>query len=1118
MGELSARHLRGESMSDVIFNGSATRRPVGNASVELLFDNSDGKIGGTYANYTEISLKRVVSRDGTSAYFINSARCRRKDITTLFLGTGLGSRSYAIIEQGMISRVIEARNEDMRAFVEEAAGISRYKERRRETEARVAGTRENLERLQDLRDEVDKQIRHLQRQANQARRYQELKNDERRLAAEVLALRLREIDSGASINDRAMHNCDLRLQQDLADQRSAEAAVEKQREFQFSANDRVVAVQSSYYQQGAEVARTEQSLAHTRELRDRQRQELQQVRSMSSEVFGQLARDESLAQSLLAEIAQLAPNAEIAQQAERTRAEERAVAELAQQQWQERWEDFNRELGGTYQTTQVERTRIEQIEDQLRRLRAHADRLAVEHDQLKVEDASAMLAALETKEGAAREVSESLLGALQSQLSDLQSLRSAQHETESELEAARALREGASAELVSLDALQKAALGEADREAGNWLSQAGLAGRPRVTAQLDVDSGWERSVEAVLGNALEAVHVESLDVAAHRIDELQGGQIMLVEGGTGVGGSGGSLASRVRGPLAMLRRLGRVGTADSLPEALRRRHQLAPGESLVTPQGVWMGRDWLRVARGGDAHAGVIEREHRIRALRAVHEQRESVVQRFDQRLRELRDRVVVAEAARDGLQKRIQAAHVDYSEARGELEATRARSQQATQRLERIDRETAEIGVDSDRAQQALERARMAFDDATSHLEKLETQRIELEIERDEKRLAGERARELAEVAQLRAREILIQLEGRRSSESSIAATLLRMREHSSQLSVRQQQLDDELRNGDEPVQQLAIALNDLLAKRLEVETELTAARRDLDSVDAELRSLDERRLAAERRVHAAREALEAARLAAQETRLRREALMEQFVLTRFDLEVVMATLVAEATVLDREDQLTNVQADLERLGHVNLAAIDELKDQSERKTYLDAQWKDLTDALDALEQAMSKIDKETRTRFESTFERINLGLKEKFPRLFGGGHAYLELTGDDVLNAGVAVMARPPGKRNSTISQLSGGEKALTAVALVFSIFDLNPAPFCLLDEVDAPLDEHNVGRFCEIVREMSNRVQFIFITHNKTTMELASQLVGVTMNEPGVSRMVSVDVDEAVRLAAV
>jgi chromosome segregation protein len=483
-----------------------------------------------------------------------------------------------------------------------------------------------------------------------------------------------------------------------------------------------------------------------------------------------------------------------------------------------------------------------------------------------------------------------------------------------------------------------------------------------------------------------------------------------------------------------------------------------------------------------------------------------------------VRENTTAAEAARDGLQQRIQNAHRDYSEARGALEATRARNQQAMLRLERIDREAAEVQAERERTQQALSRAHAALDEASVQLERLESRRSDMETEREERRATSEAAREAAHAARAHARELLIQLEGRRSSESSLTSTLQRLQEQRDQLTTRQNQLEEELGDGDEPIARQQEQLNELLSRRLDVEADLAAARRDLETIEAELRELDEKRLTTEQRVGLARQALESARLAAQETRLRRESLVEQFAATRFDLEEVMAALPAEATVVQREDELAKVMEDLQRLGAVNLAAIDELNEQSQRKTFLDAQWKDLTDALNSLEEAMRKIDRETRTRFEATFEKINDGLKEKFPRLFGGGHAYLELTGDDVLTAGVAVMARPPGKRNSSISQLSGGEKALTAVALVFSIFDLNPAPFCLLDEVDAPLDEHNVGRFCDIVRDMSSRVQFIFITHNKTTMELAQQLMGVTMHEPGVSRLVSVDVDEAVRLAAV
>ena len=376
--------------------------------------------------------------------------------------------------------------------------------------------------------------------------------------------------------------------------------------------------------------------------------------------------------------------------------------------------------------------------------------------------------------------------------------------------------------------------------------------------------------------------------------------------------------------------------------------------------------------------------------------------------------------------------------------------------------------------------------------------------------------ARARSQTAQLACRDLLIRIESRRSSETSMSVGLKRMADQRAQTQTRSAELEAALADGDLPIVELEGKLKDFLARRLEIESELATERRALEDADSALRALDEKRLDAETRVNAAREAMEKARMEAQESRVRREGLVEQFAATRFDLAEILAGLAADAAVPAWEESLNGARADLEKLGQVNLAAIDELKESSERKEYLDRQFADVTSALTTLEEAMKKIDKETRTRFEDTFNRINAGLKDKFPKLFGGGHAYLEIVGDDILEAGVAVMARPPGKRNSSIHQLSGGEKALTAVALVFSIFDLNPAPFCILDEVDAPLDEHNVGRFCDIVKQMSERVQFIFITHNKATMELASQLIGVTMTEPGCSRLVSVDVDEAVRMA--
>ena len=1128
MGELSAKHLRGENMADVVFNGSAARKPVGTASVELVFDNSDGKIGGVYASYNEISLKRQVSRDGSSGYFINGARCRRKDITNLFLGTGLGSRSYAIIEQGMISRVIEAKSDDMRAFVEEAAGISRYKERRKETEARIKDTRENLERLQDVRDEIEKQIRHLQRQAATARRYQAYKENERRLTAELLALKLRDLDSGAEIHDSAMRERDLAMQAALADQRSAEAAIEKQRAFHNEQSERVSAVQGRYYEVGADISRMEQTIQHSRELRDRQRQDLEQARSTLADLASHIERDERQLATVREEIARLEPEVEGVQFAETAAAEALDAAERELQAWQQRWEEFNRALGSADQTTQVERARIEQLENQLRRLTAQSDRLALERDALAAQESDEQLATLSEQEFVARAASEELTRALSAAREQVQTLRTEQFAAEKRLEAARGDRERARAELTSLEAVQKAALSDNAGKAAEWLASTGLTHRPRVAQTLEVESGWERAVETALGDYLEAVCVEDLDGLAQALEGFAKGRLALVhtdgahsseasaEGSAD--GAGSWLLSKVKGPGAVTGQLANVLIAESLGEALQRRASLAPGQSVITRGGEWVGQSWLRVSRGADQHAGVIEREHRLKTLRTTVTMVEERVLEAEAALSSVRESLARAESDRDNAQSGIQTAHRKHADLLSQLEATRARAQESALRRERLEEEAADVAQERGVTQEALSRAGTELDRGLLMLGELDSRRHELESEREERRDAVATARSRAQAAQMGARDLLIKIESRRSTESSVSVGMTRMVEQREQLVRRRDELEQELAGGDEPILQLESRLQDALARRLEVESDLAVARAALDDADMELRGLDEKRLSAEQLVNSAREAMEAARLAAQETRVRRETIAEQFAQTQFVLADVQQNLTADANVENWEQSLSQVRTDIEKLGQVNLAAIDELKEQTERKEYLDRQFTDLTSALETLEEAMHRIDKETRTRFEETFERINAGMKDKFPRLFGGGHAYLELVGEDPLNAGIAIMARPPGKKNSTIHLLSGGEKALTAVALVFSIFDLNPAPFCLLDEVDAPLDEHNVGRFCDIVREMSGRVQFIFITHNKTTMELAQQLVGVTQNEPGVSRLVAVDVDEAMRLAAV
>ncbi len=1013
MGELSAKHLRGESMADVVFNGSGSRKPVGTASVELIFDNSDGKISGPYASYNEVSLKRLVSRDGSSAYFINGAKCRRKDITQLFLGTGLGSRSYAIIEQGMISRVIEAKTDDMRSFVEEAAGISRYKERRKETETRVAETRENLERLQDVRDEVEKQIRHLQRQAATARRYQAMKEQERKLWAEVLALKLRELDSGAEIHDTAMRERELAMQSALADQRAAEAAIEKQRTFHTEQTERVSAVQGRYYEVGAEISRTEQNIQHTRELRERQKIDLAQARGTLNDTAVHIERDERELASLKAELEGLAPQVEGAQAAERNAAGALESAEQALQSWQQQWEEFNREFGAAHQTTQVERARIEQLENQLRRLMAQTDRLAVEREALAAQSTHEQLAALASQEALARTTSEQLAQSLTQALDKVQSLRSEQITVEGRLESARGERERMRAELLSLEALQKAALSHEAGAAGEWLSGSGLAQRPRVAQLLEVEPGWERAVETALGDYLEAVCIEKLDEIAGSLGNIASGRLTLIEGTASeedaipVVHEAGLLVRKVKGPAALTSQLAEIYTADSLAEALQRRSQLPPGQSLITPGGEWVGRNWVRISRGTDHHAGVIEREHRLKALRTGFAGLEEKARGIEAHLAGVRQSLGEAEGERDRVQSGIQTAHRGHADLLAQLEAMRARAQETSLRSERLEEEAAEASRETGVTQEALGLSRNALDRGLSALGTLDSRKPDLENEREERREALANARNQAQAAQVAARDLLVRIESRRSAEGSTATSLARMVEQRAQLEARCQQLEQELASGDAPILELEARLNDALARRLDIETELAGARRGLEEADAELRALDEKRQAAEQRVEIARNAMEEARLAAQETRVRREALSEQFSQTSFDLAETIPGLAPDATVIGWETSLAEVRTDIEKLGQVNLAAIDELKEQSERKEYLDRQFADLTSALDTLEQAMKRIDKETRSRFEETFERINSGLKEKFPRLFGGGHAYLELVGEDPLAAGVAVMA---------------------------------------------------------------------------------------------------------------
>ena len=1119
MGEISAKHLRGDSMADVIFNGSATRKPLGAASVELVFDNSEGKIGGAYASYNEVSLRRAVSRDGTSDYFINGTKVRRKDITQLFLGTGLGSRSYAIIEQGMISRVIEARPDDLRAFLEEAAGISRYKERRRETENRIGQTRENLDRLNDLRDEVDKQIRHLQRQAATARRYQTLKEEERKLQAELLALRLQSLDAEAGVRDAAMQHCETALQAVLADLRQAEAEIEQIRVDQSAKAEALSETQARFYGAGSEVTRIEQSIAHARELRQRQTADLAQSQAQVQDLTGVIQRDLASLEGLSAELAAMIPSLDAAHAEERSASDLLVRSEQALGEWQHTWDEHSQAVAQGQRETQVERARIEQLENQQRRLLQQQERQEEERLVLAQVQPAVSLEALEAQAAASRDAGQKAAAELQELLAELSVARDRERAQTQALNALRVKWQEALGTQVSTEALQQAALGKVSGKVTQWLKAQSLDHQPRVAQQLRVDRGWERAVETVLGSYLEAVCVDGLDGIADVLGSFDGGHLAMVTISADAAGSpdAASLQAKVQGAAVLGSVLSSVFTADTLGEALGRRRRLTAGQSVVTRDGVWLGPDWLRLSRDQDPHSGVIEREESLRDIGSQVSRLADEVKDSEYRLELTRELVREHEDRRDRLQTDVNRLHREHVDRRAALDAAQARTADAARRLGALETGLADVRGELERSEADLRAARARMEIAIESLAALEPRRLVLEQERE--RLRGEQAaaRTAAQSVQTAARDLALQVESRRSSHASLTTTLTRVEKQLEGLALRRDELAAQLAEGEAPLAALQEQMESALQVRVQIEGELHAARIASDELDAVLRDRETHRGGIEERVEAARTAMDDTRLAAQQVRVRRETVAEQLSATGFALADLVAQLAPEASVAAWESQLDETKSKIERLGQVNLAAIGEFKEQSERKEYLDRQCKDLTDALETLESAMRKIDRETRSRFQDTFDRVNAGLKEKFPRLFGGGHAYLELTGEESEVAGVSVMARPPGKRNSTISQLSGGEKALTAVALVFAIFDLNPAPFCLLDEVDAPLDENNVGRFCDIVRDMSSSVQFIFITHNKSTMELASQLVGVTMNEPGVSRLVAVDVDEAVRMAA-
>jgi chromosome segregation protein len=1122
MGESSAKMLRGESMADVIFNGSSARKPVGTASIELIFDNSEGRAGGQYAQYNTISVKRQVSRDGQSLYFLNGVRCRRRDITDLFLGTGLGPRSYSIIEQGMISRLIEARPEDLRVFLEEAAGISKYKERRRETENRIKHTRENLERLTDLRDEVAKQLQHLQRQANTAEKYQALKKEERQVKAELLALRWRTLDEDLQQRERRLAELENQLEAAIAAQRKLEAEIEADRERHIEANDLFNEVQGRFYALGAEITGLEQAIQFARDTRRQQETDLEQVEQAWQESEAHRSQDEARLEELNGSLMEEEPRLEAAREIEAELADALTEAEQSMHAWQLEWEQFNQQAAEPAQTAQVERTRINHLEQQGSNLERRLQRLDEELGRL---DDSQLLAEISELEGRELE-QQGRVETLQEQLGGAVERINRQREENSQLarrlDQARAELQTNTGRRASLEALQQAALGKQGNDIAQWLERANLSQATRLAQALEVEPRWQRAVEIVLGFHLQAVCVNNLEGLQGSLAELQRGSLSLWDTGNRVGGEsqGGAetLESKVTAPWPMQSLMAGVQVADDLETAMLQRRSLPAHGSVITPEGHWLGPNWLRLIREEDESAGVLAREDELRNLAELLERQEAETEALAEAVEQGRSVLHEAEQAREQAQSAFNEVNRKLSEIRAALSGKRTRAEHLRQRREQLEHEQNEIAEQIKSDHQMMEETRQRLHAALEAMETLGSRREGLVMRRDQLREQVSQSRDRLNMQRSASHQTALKVESMSTAQRSLMQNLDRMRNQIKHLGQRRDELQEQLAGSEEPLRQQGEDLEGKLAQRMEVEKELAAVRTGLEGVDLELRELEQSRHQAEQRVQERRSELDQNRLQRQEVLVRCKTLEEQLRESGLERDALFEGMSEEANERAWQERVEQLGQRIQRLGPINLAAIDEFQEQSERLKYLDEQHADITQSLETLENAIRKIDRETRTRFKETFDQVNSGIKELFPRLFGGGHAYLELTGEDLLDTGVTVMARPPGKRNSSIHLLSGGEKALTAVALVFAIFQLNPAPFCMLDEVDAPLDDANVGRFCDMVKSMSDRVQFIFITHNKITMEIANQLSGVTMHEPGVSRLVTVDVEEAAQLAAI
>lgn len=1116
LGESSAKMLRGESMTDVIFNGSSGRKPVGVASVELIFDNSDAKVGGEFANFSEISVRREVNRESQSHYFLNNTRCRRKDIFNAFYGTGLGARSYSVIEQGMISRFIEAKPEELRNYLEEVAGISKYKARRRETENRINHTRENLARLTDIREELEKQLNVLDRQAKAAQRYKEFKAEERLLKGQLYTINWRDNQAELEVFTKNLNETITQQEQRKSQISSIDTEVEKHKQQQTELLDSFNDAQQRFYEIKNEVARIEQAIQHEREQQQKLLNDKQELENDYQNTQDHLAEDMDTAQELEAEVASLEPKIDDAKAVYADAQHQLSDAEIQMQQWQQEWEAFNSKASLIKQTFEVEKTKIHNLEQQLKQYHdrqlqvdAHLEDIDIDTLSNKLQNQTASLQTSQQQHA-------QLKAEQQACAAKYDELRTQQKAMNKELDTLHSQHRQALSQRVKLQALQDAALAQSGKAVANWLSAHNLQDNARLLQKINVAQGWEKAVETVLGDYLQAVCVDDFNEIFAAVKELQQGQLLFMSAehsSQSQDQQQQSLASKVSSPFTLSHLLDNILIADSLEDAIVKRANLTAAQSIITREGLWLGKSWLRINKPENNKLNALEIKKDLQDIEQQVSDLEAQVAVQQQQLENLNTELESHASEKTAQEQRLLAASVEVAELQSQVKAGEQRLAEDQQKQQRLTAEQAQLKEKLSEVEQALSIARATFENAVNDMQHDDANRSNLSSQRDHIQLKLVSAKQRVSELSTQSHEYEVRYQTNLSQLQTIKQNIERSQQRLQSLADKQQQLELALSSQSNPGENLDSKLTQKVEQHVQAERHMNQQRAELERVQQALEDLQRGHSQLDKELSSLRDVSEKIRLEMQSLHVKAETLLEQIHTLEFNHEALLSELAEDSTANVWQEMLSKVENRISRLGAINLAAEEEYAGLQERKIYLDNQNDDLVESLRVLEEAIAKIDKETKTRFKETFDTVNATFKELFPKVFGGGSAYLEMEDDDLLSSGVTVLARPPGKKNSTIHLLSGGEKALTAVSLVFAIFQLNPAPFCLLDEVDAPLDDMNLLRYCSLVKEMSEKVQFIFVTHNKIAMEMAEQLMGVTMHEPGVSRLVTVDVEQAV-----